>query len=114
MFVLDRSGSMSRRKIEQLKNAMAVILKDMKPEDRLNILFFDDKFDWLADNTMLEGTVVNFDKARRFVKAITTRGGKLRKTINSEKDENKLAPDFFILFQMSIVTQLFFNSCQSP
>ncbi|CAG2189698.1 unnamed protein product [Mytilus edulis] len=74
MFILDRSGSMSGRKIEQLKNAMAVILKDMKPEDRLNILFFDHNFDWLADNTMLEGTMVNFDKARRFVKAITARG----------------------------------------
>lgn len=76
MFILDRSGSMSGRKIEQLKNAMAVILKDMKPEDRLNILFFDHNFDWLADGTMLEGTMVNFDKARRFVKAITARGSK--------------------------------------
>ncbi|XP_052059425.1 inter-alpha-trypsin inhibitor heavy chain H3-like [Mytilus californianus] len=74
MFVLDRSGSMSGRKIEQLKNAMAVILSDMKPEDRLNILFFDNRFDWLADNTMLEGSLVNFDKAKRFMKAITARG----------------------------------------
>ncbi|CAC5406697.1 unnamed protein product [Mytilus coruscus] len=75
MFVLDRSGSMSGRKIKQLKEAMKLIIEDMKPEDRLNILFFDNKFDWLSKTEMLEGTKVNFDKANRFIEPITARGG---------------------------------------
>ncbi|XP_052059427.1 inter-alpha-trypsin inhibitor heavy chain H3-like [Mytilus californianus] len=75
MFVLDRSGSMYGRKIKQLKEAMKLIIEDMKPEDRLNILFFDNKFDWLSKTEMLEGTKVNFDKANRFIDPITARGG---------------------------------------
>ncbi|XP_071156746.1 inter-alpha-trypsin inhibitor heavy chain H3-like isoform X1 [Mytilus edulis] len=75
MFVLDKSGSMQGRKMNQLKEAMKLIIQDMKPEDKLNILFFDSKFDWLSKTEMLEGTQVNFDKANRFIDPVIARGG---------------------------------------
>lgn len=76
MFVLDRSGSMSGRKIIQLKEAMKLIMQDMKPEDRFNILFFDHNLDWLSKTDMLQGTQVNFGSAERFIEAITASGSK--------------------------------------
>ncbi|MCK4717393.1 MAG: VWA domain-containing protein, partial [Thermoplasmata archaeon] len=41
IFVLDRSGSMSGEKIEQLKQAFAEIVDQLLPEDRFNIVLFD-------------------------------------------------------------------------
>ncbi|XP_067651898.1 inter-alpha-trypsin inhibitor heavy chain H3-like isoform X3 [Haliotis asinina] len=43
LFVLDISGSMSGTKIEQLKEAMTVILKELSKNDRFNIFLFDDR-----------------------------------------------------------------------
>ena len=40
IFVLDLSGSMSGMKIRQLKEAMKVILGDLEPNDRFNIITF--------------------------------------------------------------------------
>lgn len=40
VFVLDISGSMSGRKIEQLQEAMRRILADLKTEDYFNIITF--------------------------------------------------------------------------
>ncbi|CAC5406692.1 Inter-alpha-trypsin inhibitor heavy chain H3 [Mytilus coruscus] len=74
MFVLDKSGSMTGRKIKQLKEAMKLIMQDMNPKDRFNILFFDHSFDWLNKTEMLEGTKVNFGKAERFIENNMARG----------------------------------------
>ncbi|CAL4105239.1 unnamed protein product [Meganyctiphanes norvegica] len=43
VFILDVSGSMQGNKIEQLKNAMARILKHMRPQDSFEILAFSDE-----------------------------------------------------------------------
>lgn len=40
-FVLDTSGSMGGRKIEQLRAAMRAILADLKPNDYFSIVEFD-------------------------------------------------------------------------
>ena len=40
IFVLDLSGSMTGKKISQLKQAMLVILKDLQKKDRFNIITF--------------------------------------------------------------------------
>ncbi|XP_046568512.1 inter-alpha-trypsin inhibitor heavy chain H3-like isoform X2 [Haliotis rubra] len=42
LFVLDISGSMSGTKIDQLKEAMTSILKELSKNDRFNIFLFDD------------------------------------------------------------------------
>ncbi|GFN82724.1 inter-alpha-trypsin inhibitor heavy chain h3 [Plakobranchus ocellatus] len=41
IFVLDQSGSMGGRKIEQLQQAMSKILSDLQPQDRFNIINFN-------------------------------------------------------------------------
>ena len=38
MFVLDTSGSMSGRKLQQLKDAMMTILDQLRPGDNFNII----------------------------------------------------------------------------
>lgn len=40
IFLLDVSGSMYGRKIEQLRSAMSYVLDDLKPEDYFNIMTF--------------------------------------------------------------------------
>ena len=40
VFVLDTSGSMSGRRIAQLKEAMTYVLDDLKPDDYFNIIQF--------------------------------------------------------------------------
>lgn len=40
VFVLDVSGSMTGRKLEQLKQAMSKILDDLSPHDYFNIIEF--------------------------------------------------------------------------
>lgn len=42
VFVLDTSGSMQGRKIQQLKDAMMNILGDLRKEDMLSIIEFND------------------------------------------------------------------------
>ncbi|XP_076107751.1 inter-alpha-trypsin inhibitor heavy chain H3-like [Mytilus galloprovincialis] len=74
MFVLDKSQSMSGRKIKQLKEAIKLIMQDMKPNDRFNIMFFNHRFDWLNETEMMEGTKVNFGKAERFVENTSEMG----------------------------------------
>ncbi|HPU07073.1 MAG TPA: VIT domain-containing protein [Thermogutta sp.] len=41
MFVLDRSGSMSGKKIEQLRQAMQFVLNNLREEDLFNIIAYD-------------------------------------------------------------------------
>ncbi|VDI69569.1 Ca-activated chloride channel homolog [Mytilus galloprovincialis] len=74
MFVLDKSWSMFGRKIIQLKEAMKLIMQDMKPEDRFNIVFFDQNLDWLSKTDMLQWTKQNFGSAERFIEAVTASG----------------------------------------
>jgi len=41
MFVLDRSGSMSGKKIEQLRQAMQFVLNNLREEDLFNVIAYD-------------------------------------------------------------------------
>nr|KAG5707177.1 hypothetical protein BaRGS_017861 [Batillaria attramentaria] len=43
VFVLDMSGSMSGTPIKQLREAMSIILDDLRPTDRFSIILFDDR-----------------------------------------------------------------------
>ncbi len=45
MFVIDRSGSMSGKKIEQVKAALKHILNNLRPGDLFNIVAYDDRVD---------------------------------------------------------------------
>ncbi|XP_069331978.1 inter-alpha-trypsin inhibitor heavy chain H3 isoform X6 [Eulemur rufifrons] len=73
VFVIDVSGSMAGRKIQQTRDALLKILDDMKEEDYLNfILFTGDVTTWREH--LVQATAENLQEARAFVKTIEERG----------------------------------------
>ncbi|XP_009987307.1 PREDICTED: inter-alpha-trypsin inhibitor heavy chain H3 [Tauraco erythrolophus] len=73
IFVIDISGSMSGREIEQTREALLKILDDIKEDDFFNfILFGSEVHTW--KETLIKATPENLDEARKFVRGIDTRG----------------------------------------
>ncbi|GIV21338.1 MAG: hypothetical protein KatS3mg023_3089 [Armatimonadota bacterium] len=74
VFVLDRTGSMAGDKIQQAKEALAYCVRSLQPEDRFNVILFNEQ-----PRTLFEGLVPvtreNVDKAVREVEALTAQGG---------------------------------------
>jgi len=50
-FVLDRSGSMSGRKIEFARKAVEVAIDRLLPEDRFAVIAYDDRIDVVVEST---------------------------------------------------------------
>ncbi|NWZ32617.1 ITIH4 inhibitor, partial [Asarcornis scutulata] len=74
IFVIDRSGSMAGRKIEQTREALLKILQDLRPEDRFSCITFNNKVvEWKS--ALLQATAENVASAAGFVRTITARGG---------------------------------------
>uniref|UniRef100_A0A2I2ZP98 Inter-alpha-trypsin inhibitor heavy chain H3 n=1 Tax=Gorilla gorilla gorilla TaxID=9595 RepID=A0A2I2ZP98_GORGO len=72
-FVIDISGSMAGRKLEQTKEALLRILEDMKEEDYLNfILFSGDVSTWKEH--LVQAMPENLQEARTFVKSMEDKG----------------------------------------
>ncbi len=74
IFVLDKSGSMSGKKIKQAKEALSFCVKGLNDKDRFNIVTFSTEVETFADE-LLEATSANRDKASSFIKAIKNTGG---------------------------------------
>uniref|UniRef100_A0A8D0EN54 Inter-alpha-trypsin inhibitor heavy chain H3 n=1 Tax=Strix occidentalis caurina TaxID=311401 RepID=A0A8D0EN54_STROC len=73
IFVIDISGSMSGREIEQTREALLKILDDIKEDDFFNfILFGSEVRTW--KETLIKATPENLDEARKFVRGIDTAG----------------------------------------
>ncbi|XP_004864421.1 inter-alpha-trypsin inhibitor heavy chain H3 isoform X1 [Heterocephalus glaber] len=73
VFVIDVSGSMSGRKIQQTRDALLKILEDVKKDDYLNfILFSGDVTTW--KDQLVQATPENLQEARTFVKNIRDQG----------------------------------------
>ncbi|XP_065498404.1 inter-alpha-trypsin inhibitor heavy chain H3-like [Caloenas nicobarica] len=73
IFVIDISGSMSGREIEQTREALLKILDDIKEDDFFNfILFGTEVHTW--KETLIKATPENLDEARAFVRGIDTSG----------------------------------------
>ncbi|XP_066859453.1 inter-alpha-trypsin inhibitor heavy chain H3 [Anser cygnoides] len=73
IFVIDISGSMSGREIEQTREALLKILDDIRDDDFLNfILFGSDVHTW--KEKLIRATPENLDEARKFVRGIDTEG----------------------------------------
>lgn len=69
VFVIDVSGSMSGRKIQQTREALLKILDDVKEDDYLNfILFSTDVTTW--KDHLVQATPANLKEAKTFVKNI--------------------------------------------
>ncbi|NWV36358.1 ITIH3 inhibitor, partial [Grantiella picta] len=73
IFVLDTSGSMSGRAMEQTKEALLKILDDIKEDDFFNFILFDSEISTWKE-TLIKATPENLDEARKFVQHISTRG----------------------------------------
>ncbi|XP_048172107.1 inter-alpha-trypsin inhibitor heavy chain H3-like isoform X3 [Corvus hawaiiensis] len=73
IFVLDTSGSMYGREIEQTKEALLKILDDIKEDDFFNFILFDSEISTWKE-TLIKATPENLDEARKFVQRISVQG----------------------------------------
>ncbi|XP_062466229.1 inter-alpha-trypsin inhibitor heavy chain H4 isoform X1 [Pezoporus occidentalis] len=74
IFVIDRSGSMAGRKIEQTRDALLKILQDLRPEDHFSFVTFNSKVvEWKS--SLLPATAENVASAAGFVQTLSASGG---------------------------------------
>ncbi|XP_027638427.2 inter-alpha-trypsin inhibitor heavy chain H4 isoform X2 [Falco peregrinus] len=74
IFVIDRSGSMAGRKIEQTRDALLKILQDLRPEDRFSFITFNSKVaEWKS--SLLPATAEHVASATGFVQTLSAGGG---------------------------------------
>ncbi|XP_070708560.1 inter-alpha-trypsin inhibitor heavy chain H3-like [Pempheris klunzingeri] len=99
VFVIDRSGSMSGRKIQQTREAMLAILKDIHVEDHFGLIQFDNRIEsW--KKSLTKATQENVAEAMVYVRAIQDLGSTnindavLRAVNMLVKDrQNKILPE---------------------
>uniref|UniRef100_A0A673HR40 Zgc:112265 n=1 Tax=Sinocyclocheilus rhinocerous TaxID=307959 RepID=A0A673HR40_9TELE len=73
VFIIDRSGSMHGRKIEQTRLALLRILSDLDEDDHFGLITFDSEVN-LWKRELLKATEANLKNAKSFVNEITDRG----------------------------------------
>ena len=69
--VLDRSGSMSEKPLEMVKEAAIGIIKKLKPEDRISIVAFDHRAKVIVSNQ----TVTNIKPIEQKIRLMVADGG---------------------------------------
>uniref|UniRef100_A0A3P9KPW3 Inter-alpha-trypsin inhibitor heavy chain H3 n=1 Tax=Oryzias latipes TaxID=8090 RepID=A0A3P9KPW3_ORYLA len=74
VFVIDRSGSMSGRKMSQTREALLAILDDIHEEDYFALVQFDHTIDFWKE-TLSKATEENVAEAMAYVKTIQDYGG---------------------------------------
>jgi Ca-activated chloride channel family protein len=75
VFVLDRTGSMAaNNKIEQARNALNFCLDKLNPNDRFDIITFNESADIMAKG-LLAATPENVRRGHRFVQGVEASGG---------------------------------------
>ncbi|HZT43744.1 MAG TPA: VIT domain-containing protein [Chthonomonadaceae bacterium] len=74
VFVLDRTGSMAGPKIEQARKALLYCLNSLHPQDRFDVITFNESPDLLL-RQLAPATEANIARARRFVADIDASGG---------------------------------------
>ncbi|OWV90511.1 marine proteobacterial sortase target protein [Rhizobium sp. N122] len=74
VFVIDNSGSMSGPSIEQARQSLALAISRLNPDDRFNVIRFDDTMtDYF--NGLVAATPDNREKAIAYVRGLTADGG---------------------------------------
>ncbi|RXN36812.1 inter-alpha-trypsin inhibitor heavy chain H3-like isoform X1 [Labeo rohita] len=73
VFIIDQSGSMHGRKIEQTRLALLRILSDLDEDDHFGLITFDSEVS-LWKRELLKATETNLENAKSFVKEIRDRG----------------------------------------
>lgn len=74
VFVLDRTGSMQGKKIEQARKSLLFCLDGLNPKDRFDVITFNESPDVLFPG-LVPVNADNLAKARRFVENIEASGG---------------------------------------
>lgn len=74
VFVLDRTGSMSGKKIEQARKSLLFCLGQLRPEDKFDVITFNESPDVLT-RSLMPASAENLTKARHFVENIEASGG---------------------------------------
>ena len=74
VFVLDRTGSMAGEKIEQAKESLKFCVNNLKPDDRFNIIAFNEAADRIFDS-MQKPTSQTRKKAIEEIDALDATGG---------------------------------------
>ncbi len=74
IFVIDNSGSMAGESMRQAKAALILGLSKLKPEDKFNVIRFDDTFDVLF-KTAVPANETNLKVATNFVDGLDANGG---------------------------------------
>jgi Ca-activated chloride channel homolog len=74
LFLIDRSGSMAGPRLESAKLGLEGCLDALAPEDRFQIVTFDDRFEFYRSSWIENGAKTLAD-ARRHVRGIKVRGG---------------------------------------
>ena len=100
IFVVDVSGSMGGPSIKQAKDALAFAVSRLSPEDRFNIITFNDNVDRLFNYTMT-GTKKNIRKALQFVRGLKAYGGTeiapaLYEVLDGARNLNRIRQVIFI------------------
>lgn len=75
VFVIDRSGSMDGRKIEQARAALLSGIASLKPGDRFDVISFASDVTSLPGGALLPVTDENLATARRAARELTPTGG---------------------------------------
>ncbi|XP_030895669.1 inter-alpha-trypsin inhibitor heavy chain H4 isoform X9 [Leptonychotes weddellii] len=74
IFVIDKSGSMRGRKIEQTQEALIKILDDLSPNDQFNLVSFSgEAAQWKP--LLVPASAENVNQARSYADSIQTQGG---------------------------------------
>jgi len=100
VFILDVSGSMSGAPIEQARSSLIHALARLKPEDRFNIIWFNDRTERLYPESV-PATDDNTRFASRFIAGLQADGGTVMKpalvlALNDQPDSDRLRQIVFI------------------
>jgi Ca-activated chloride channel family protein len=106
VFVLDRSGSMAGKKIEQAKNALSFVLNNLREDDTFNIIAYDDRVESFKPELQRYGSSTR-DDALRFVSNIREGGstnidGALKSALAILTDESR--PSYVIFLTDGLPT----------
>ena len=72
--VLDRSGSMNGRKLDQVREAARQIIAGLEPQEAFNIITYNEAVDRFAHRPIIK-TGENVERAFAYLDALTSRGG---------------------------------------
>ncbi len=100
VFVFDHSGSMGGTSITQAKRALELALNRLRPEDRFNIIRFDDRHDSVFAG-LRPADAANIRRAKAYVDGTTADGGTvmapaLRQALSGGRDGKRLRQVVFL------------------